>query len=91
MSDFQDVYADMKTAIKAASDKANSLTKISTDQIELFDGGGWYPIEFSRCQTYPEILDWVLQLLEKTWIEKDHVEHFLLAVFDRFPELNPRK
>lgn len=36
-----------------------------------------YDIPLEKCNTYEGILSWVLQLSEKTWIEREDLRYFI--------------
>ena len=67
------------------------LVRINGDYIELFDETDWRPIPLRECRSDAGIVAWLLHFLTKDWFTKQHVEQFISAVYDEFPELDKRK
>lgn len=36
-----------------------------------------YPIELSRCNTYPKIVEWIHHLTGKNWVKTRHIRRFI--------------
>ncbi len=47
-----------------------------------------YDIEMKRCRTAKQVLDWIHQLLEKTWAEEDPkiFRDFVEVLFEEMPD-----
>lgn len=84
-------YSSMANLLMNQNDRRASLIRKTELSVDLFDGTNWYPIAWDECSTGKEIFDWVFQLLEKEWVTKDQIGYFLVAVFEKFPDLNPRR
>jgi len=44
-------------------------------------GRHWYEVDLERCLTAPEILDWIVQLHKKTWVD-DKIIYDLIEILD---------
>lgn len=48
-------------------------------RIEYPNGADDYVIGLERCDTPEKILNWVVHLLPKKWIQRDILEHFVIV------------
>lgn len=56
--------------------RENKYAVIHDDQIDLkiLECDSEYQISFNRMDTPEKVLGWILQLVEKNWITKEHIE-----------------
>ncbi len=56
---------------------------LATKCLEFREEGSWrYEVDLDRCKTSAQILDWLCQLLEKSWVTTTDVGCLLQALDD---------
>lgn len=66
------------------------ICKSDSGAVSLWDGGTWYVVEFTQCDTCEKITRWVYHLSSKNWVTKEQIHLFIAHVFCRFPDLAPK-
>ena len=87
------IHTNMETTEQILENLYNSpcLVRIAEDWVEIFDGTNWRPVALSTCSSNAGIVTWILHFLEKSWFTTEHVEQFIMTIYNQFPELDKRK
>jgi hypothetical protein len=85
--EFIDIFANLEQEIDRIAEENQKIVRSDSEIVELCNDGGWYQIEFSRCDTNRKLVQWVYHLSGKSWVTQRHIRLFLSHVFTRFPEL----
>ena len=51
---------------------------------EKYPNGSTYDIELERIDTHEKLIQWVMHLIEKTWVTKELIELFIYTVCNHF-------
>jgi len=68
---------------KSMTDKIIEDDKLLAEQVKIVDGNivinvaYEYPISLDRCRTADEVLEWVYDLTEKTWMTNEVMRRFI--------------
>ena len=91
MSDeFKKLFGDFEKDLEDDCKENEKICKSDEQIVSLYDGGAWYEIELSRCDTHPKMLEWIFHLTAKEWVTRMHIHLFICHVLCRFPELAPK-
>lgn len=85
----KNIFENLEKSLDQAVGQNEKICKREGEEIWLWDGGDWYKISFSDCDTHEELVKWVYQLSEKSWATREHIHLFLSHVFSEFKALAP--